>query len=164
MGGEMTWIGSNAGTAFDAVTLAGGLATEVLNGLLDPSRAARLVTFSARDANALSLDETITTILTRTWGASEASPTLAVYARATQRAALDALLDLAGDARAMPEVRSLAAHHLAQLDAQLAGAPGSAGADAAHRGSARRDIARFMAGDDDPTNRTRFPVITLPWP
>ncbi len=164
MGGDMTWISSNAGTAFDAVTLAGGLATEVLNGLLDPLRAARLVTFSARDANALSLDETITTILTRTWGANEASPTLAVYARATQRAALDALLDLAGDARAMPEVRSLAAHHLAQLDARLAGAPGSAGADAAHRSSARRDIARFMSGDDDPATRTRFPVITLPWP
>jgi hypothetical protein len=164
MGGDMTWIDSNAGTAFDAVTLAGGLATEVLNGLLDPSRAARLVTFSARDANALSLDETISTILNRTWGASEASPTLAVYARASQRAALDALLDLAGNTRAMPEVRAIAAHHLSQLDARLGSAPGSAGADAAHRSSARRDIARFMAGDDDPTKRTRFPVITLPWP
>ncbi len=164
MGGEMTWIGSNAGTAFDAVTLAGGLATEVLSGLLDASRAARLVTFSARDANALSLDETINTILSRTWGATESAPTLAVYARATQRAALDALLDLAGDTSAMPEVRAIAAHHLAQLDARLAGAPGAVGADAAHRSSARRDIARFMAGDDDPAKRTRYPVITLPWP
>src|SRR5690606_23752422 len=40
---ELSWIGSAGGTAFDPVTLAGGLATEVIAGILDRQRAARLV-------------------------------------------------------------------------------------------------------------------------
>ena len=50
---DMTWIEGYGGTAFDAVTLAGGLATEVIGYLLDRERAARVVLFQARDANAL---------------------------------------------------------------------------------------------------------------
>lgn len=163
MGGDMTWIDGSAGTALDVVTLAGGLATEVVNGLLDPQRAARLVVLSTREANALSLNEVVETVVARTWGAPAAPAMQRVYQRAAQRAALDALLDLAGNARAMPEVRAIAAMHLTQLDARLASAPGT-GADAAHRAAARRDIERFLDGRDDPASRTRFPVITLPWP
>lgn len=164
MGGELTWIDGSAGTAFDPVTLAGGLATEVLNALLDPERAARLVLFSARDNAALGLDEVMTSIITRTWGAAPAPAAEQVYQRATQRAALDALLDLAGNVRAMPEVRAIALHHVTLLDARLASASGGSASDIAHRAAARRDIARFLAGDDVPAERTRFPVITLPWP
>ncbi len=163
MGGDMTWIGGNAGPAFDPVTLAGGLATEVMNGLFDASRAARLVLFHAQDDKALGLDEAITTILGGTWGAPAAPAPQRVVQRAVQRATLDALLDLAGNRRAMPEVSAIAAHHLTQLDTRLAAMTGG-GVDAAHRAAARRDIAAFLEGRDDPAVRTRFPVIELPWP
>ncbi len=163
MGGDMTWIDGSGGTAFDPITLAGGLATEIVNGLLDRDRAARLVLFQARDASALGLDEVLTTMIARTWGAPvPASTAQRAVQRATQRAVLDGLLDLAGDARAMPDVRAQALHHVQQLDRRLAGtAPES---QRAHVGAARRDIARFLDGDDDPASRPRFPVITLPWP
>ncbi len=164
MSSEMTWIGGNTGTAFDPVTLAGGLATEVMNGLLDAQRAARLVVFHGQDANALSLDEVLKTIVARTWGAEQVAVPLQMYQRAAQRAMLDALLDLAGDTRAMPEVRAVALHHLTQLDARIGELSSATGAVAAHRESARRDIARALDGRDDPGARTRFPVITLPWP
>lgn len=165
-GSDFTWIPSNAGTAFDPVTLAGGLATEVITGLLDRARAGRLVLFNAQDASQLGLDEAVRTIVERTWGGGSASGSAQVVQRAVQRAAVDALLDLAGDAQAMPEVRAIAAHHLAQLHATLedASARGGSAVEQAHRAQARRDIARFLDGRDDPEARTRFPVIPLPWP
>ncbi len=167
MGGELTWIEGNAGTAFDPITLAGGLATEVIGYLLDRERAARLVIFKAQDPRALGFDDVLDTLMARTWRASTSTQHPAIQ-RAVQRAALDALLDLAGDARAMPEVRAIAAMHLQQLDAELEDALDNATSrrDAvhAHRLAARVDIERFLDGEDVPASRTRFPVIPLPWP
>jgi hypothetical protein len=167
MGGEMTWIEGNAGTAFDPITLAGGLATEVLGYLLDRERAARLVIFKAQDPRALGFDELLDTIMARTWRSTASTQHPAIQ-RAVQRAALDGLLDLAGDVRAMPEVRAIAAMHLQQLDEQLEGAlekhVGARDAAYAHRLAARVDIERFLDGEDVPASRTRFPVIPLPWP
>jgi hypothetical protein len=84
--------------------------------------------------------------------------------RATQRATLDVMLDLASDKQALPDVRAQTLMHLRQLDAQLAKAAGADAATRAHMASARRDIAKFVAGEDVPANRPRYPVITLPWP
>ncbi len=164
MSGEMTWIDGSAGTAFDPLTLAGGLATEVVNGLLDPQRAARLVVLSMQDANALTLDEVVRTTLDRTWGLPAPTPARAAYQRVAQRAALDALLDLAGNTRAMPDVRAVASAHLLRLHGQLIAGPAGTDANSAHRAAAARDIQRFVDGADDPTRRTRFPVLILPWP
>lgn len=162
---DMTWIDSNAGTAFDPVTLAGGLATEVIGYLLHPDRAARLVLFQARDAKQLGLDEVMRAIVQRTWGsAAPASSAERAVWRASQRAALDAILDLAENAKVMPDVRAHAVAQLKQLDAQLAGMAGVDAASRAHIVAARHDIARFQDGSDTPASRPRFPVITLPWP
>jgi len=77
---------------------------------------------------------------------------------------VDAILDLAGDKRAMPDVRAAALMHLKALDTQLAGMSSTDTAVQAHVASARHDIATFMNGNDDPSARPRFPVIILPWP
>jgi hypothetical protein len=163
---DQTWIEGSGGPAFDAITLAGGLATEVIGYLLDRDRSARVVLFAARDPQALTLDEVMRTIVSRTWGA--ATPTAAAeraVLRASQRAALDALLDLAGDARAMPDVRATALAHVRQLQTRLAGAAAAGDAAAsAHVVAARYDIQRFLDGNDKPELRPRYPVITLPWP
>jgi hypothetical protein len=163
MGGELTWLPSSAGTAFDPLTLAGGLATEVFGYLLDRERAGRLVLFNAQDPNQLGLSEVVGAILERTWYAPRgAQPALQ---RVVERAALDALLDLAGDARAMPEARAIASLHLERLMDRLEDAEGAQlDAAAAHARAAVRDIERFLDGEDDPAQRTRFPVVPLPWP
>ena len=162
---DMTWIDSNGGTTFDAVTLAGGLATEVVGYLLDRERLARVVLIAGRDNGALSLDEVLRTVVQRTWGSTAATAAAEkAVQRAAQRAALDAILDLAGDKRAMPDVRAAALMHLKALDTQLAGGTSTDAAVQAHVASARHDIARFMDGNDDPAARPRYPVIVLPWP
>lgn len=166
-GGDVTnqWIGSAAGTAFDQISLAGGLATEVIEGILHRDRAARLVLFNARDAANPSLDEVIRTLVNRSWGAP-ASPSANAQAlrRAVQQVVLNTLLDRAGDQRALAEVRAISAMHLATLRTRLAAMAGGSPADRAMRIAAVRDIDRFFAGRDDPAMRSRFPVVPLPWP
>ncbi|MEK0431561.1 MAG: hypothetical protein RL139_1365 [Gemmatimonadota bacterium] len=162
---QMLWMGSAGGTAFDEISLAGGLATEVLEGLLHRERLARVALFRARGATDLSLDEVIGTIVDRTWGApASADMHLQSLRRTVQRVVLNTLLDRAGDAAALPDVRAVAELHLQRLDARLATATGGSPADAALRASARREIARYFAGDDDPKARSRFTVIPFPWP
>ncbi|WP_337172827.1 zinc-dependent metalloprotease [Gemmatimonas aurantiaca] len=163
---DQTWIGGSGGTAFDAITLAGGLATEVIGYLLDRDRTARLVLFAARDPQALTLDEVMRTIVARTWGATvPANPAERAVLRASQRAALDALLDIAGDVRAMPDVRATAITQVRQLQSRLTTmATAGDAAAGAHVTAARHDIQRFLDGNDKPELRPRYPVLTLPWP
>ena len=159
------WIGTAGGTTFDQVSLAGGVATEVVEGIFHRERAARLVLLGARDAASPSLDQVMQTVVDRTWGAAPSTNTNEqALRRAVQRVVTNTLLDLAGDRGALAEVRSIAELHLQSLAQRLDGMTGGAAADRALRASARRDIARYFDGGDDPAKRSRFAVIPLPWP
>jgi hypothetical protein len=159
------WIGSAGGTSFDQISLAGGLATEVIEGILQRERAARVVQFSARNSSLPTLDDVMGTVVTRTWGAAPATePNAQALRRTVQRVVLNTLLDLAGDKNALAEVRQVAEWQLRKLDERIAAMSGGSAADQALRASARREIARYLEGNDDPTKRSRFQVIPLPWP
>lgn len=162
---SMEWIGSAGGTSFDQISLAGGVATEVVEGIMQRERLARVVQFSARDATLPSLDEVLGTVVDRSWGAPAAGDLASAALRRTvQRVVLNTLLDRASDKQALPEVRAGAELQLTKLDARIGEMTGGTPADEALRGAARRDIARYFAGDDDPAKRSRYPVIPLPWP
>lgn len=162
--GSDQWIGSAGGTAFDPLTLAGGLATEVLQGLLDRERTARLVIFAARDPKALSLDEALRTIVDAAFGDTPATARDQALRRVVQQVTVNTMLDRASDPRTMAQVRSLVEFHLARLDARLKAAVTGAADDLALRAMIRRDIARYFAGEDDPAKRSRYAVVPLPWP
>lgn len=165
--GSEQLIGSPAGPAFDPVAAAHALAQEIVDGLLHPQRAARLASFHARDPRNPSLDEVLGVLVDGTWGTATAGRDAqhGALRRAAQRAVLDGLLDLAGSPRATAEVRATTELHLARLRERLAGT-GAAGTaeDRAHRATARRDIDRYFAGEDDPAKRPRPAPIPLPWP
>jgi hypothetical protein len=162
---QFVWAGSAGGTAFDEISLAGGLATEVIEGLMHRERLARVALFRARNAENPTLDEVLQTIVARTWGAAASADGHAQSLRRTvQRVVLNTLLDRAGDREALPDVRQVAELHLQQLDGRIAAMTGGTPADRALRASARREIAKYFAGDDDPTKRSRFAVLPLPWP
>ena len=162
---QFEWIASAGGSAFDEISLAGGLATEVIEGLMHRERLARVVLFRARDGQNPSLDEVLQAIVDRTWGAP-VSENMHVQSlrRVVQRVVLNTLLDRAGDKDALPDVRAVAALHLEQLGQRIAGMTGGSPADRALRSSARREIERALDGEDEPAARTRFRVLPLPWP
>ncbi len=163
--GSEIWMPSRAGTAFDPLTLAGGLATEVVENLLHRERLARVASFHARDGGNPSLDEVLGRVMERSWGASESGaggPD--ALRRIVQRVVLNTLLDRAGDTEATPEVRAAAEYHLESLREELAGTNGATPESRAHLQTARLDLARYFAGEDDPDARSRWPVVPLPWP
>jgi hypothetical protein len=88
--------------------------------LLEPTRAARLEDFHARDKNYPGLDEVIDALLKATWLApSESDSWRAASRYEAETAALNGLLELADAARTSPAVRSVAQQRLRQLDQQL---------------------------------------------
>ncbi|MBX7117532.1 MAG: zinc-dependent metalloprotease [Gemmatimonadaceae bacterium] len=162
---QFMWIQGGGGTAFDEISLAGGLATEVVEGLLQRERLARVALFRARSAEFPTLDEVLQTVVDRTWGAAASDdPHVQSLRRTVQRVVLNTLLDRAGDREALPDVRQVAELHLTQLRERVAGMSGGSPADRALRAAAVREIDRYFAGDDEPAARSRFTVLPLPWP
>jgi hypothetical protein len=162
--GSMAWLGYS-GTAFDQVSLAGGLATEVIENIFERDRVGRLVLFNARDAANPSLDEVTRTVIDRTWGAApSANAGHQALRRAAQQVVANTLLDRAGDATALGEVRAILEMHLAALKTRLGAMTNGSAADRALRARTIRDITRYFEGADDPKTRSRFAVIPLPWP
>jgi hypothetical protein len=161
----MDWL-PRAGTTVDQVVLAGGLATEVIEGLLERDRLQRVVIQHARDPQLPTLAEVLQAVLDRTWLASTPTgPNNQALRRAVNRVVLNTMLDRAGDPRASADVRQVVAYHLELLHGRLDGTDQTGPlADRALRAAARREIAQFFDGRDDPTKRTRYPVIPLPWP
>jgi len=159
------WL-PRAGTAVDQVELAGGLATEVIEGLMERDRLQRVAIFFARDRQNPPLAEVIEAIVTRTWYAPTPSePDAQALRRVTRRVALNTLLDRAGDVRASADVRQVVAFNLVALKERLQSQADAGGvADRALRLAAIREIEAFERGEDDPTKRTRYRVIVLPWP
>ncbi|HUF65274.1 MAG TPA: zinc-dependent metalloprotease [Gemmatimonadaceae bacterium] len=161
---DLTLIPTPAGTAFDPLATAHSLAQEIVDGVLHPERAARLVSFNARDPASLSFDEVARALVDATWGTPAGGDAHdAALRRVTQRAAVDGLLDLAGNRGATSEVRATAAHHLARVR-EIAARTGAGNADQGHRAAVRRDIDRYFDGRDDRAARPRPMPIPLPWP
>lgn len=143
---EDLYTPSPTGLVFDALTLPRSLAHHVVKNLLHPERAARLVSFHARNSENPSLYEVVSRLVEATWGASSSSGSMgAALQRITQRAVLDGLFRLAVDERAPDGVRAVADHHLARLAARLSGGEGPTEEDRAHRSKALRDIERYVA-------------------
>lgn len=162
---DLTLIPTPAGTAFDPVATAHSLAQEIVDGLLHPERAARLVSFHARNPANPSLDEVLTGLVGATWGAAPvASSGDAAIRRVAQRAALDGMLDLAGNPAATPPVRAVVEHQLNRLRERLARPADVSPQEQGHRATGRRDIERYFEGRDDRARRPRPEPIRLPWP
>ena len=150
---------SEAGAVFSPWTAARALVGLVVQPLLEPERAARLSLASG--PGALNLDVLVTKLVSATWGApAERVPRLAALRRVAQRAVLDALLDLAADMDAAPEVRANAALRLRSLGRELATRHLPDPAAEAHLRQAERDVSEFF--DEPATRKSRGRRVTPP--
>jgi hypothetical protein len=132
--------------AFDELSAARTLAQMIVDGVLQPERAARLIAFATRGPNMLTLGETIDSLVARTWVAG-AAPTAkaAALRRVTQRAVADRLLALAADTSAAPEVRAVAEWEISRLRAEATRRAASGDTmNRAHWASIAGDFMRWL--------------------
>lgn len=108
-------FGSRTRPAFDELGAARTLAQMIVDDILEPERAARLVRFAADSPNGLTLEETIDSLVADTWNARVSSAKFAALQRVAQRAVADRLLALASDNDAAEQVRAIAELEIATL-------------------------------------------------
>lgn len=101
---------------FDELGAAETLARVVIDAVLQRERAGRLVTMAARDAGALTLGETIDSLLAVARARRTDSRHDAALRRVVERGVVDRLLELAADPRALVQVRDIVDMRLAALD------------------------------------------------
>ena len=113
-------FGSRTRPVFDELSAAQTLAQMVVDMVLQPDRAARLVEFATRgNGPHLTLGGAIDALVGATWGAAmPPSAKLAALQRVTQRVVANKLLMLAADSGAAPEVRAMAELKISDLRAR----------------------------------------------
>ena len=143
------WIGGRTGfetaaaPAFDQIGVARTLASEVVDGVLDPARAARVVAFHARDPRLPSLEDVIARLLDAAWTNPIAGQHGAL-ARVVQSVVVDELLELASDEGATVEARAAAQWGLRRALERVSSGDAPTRNVAAHRQHLASGITRFL--------------------
>ena len=140
----------HTGLTFDAYAPAEVAASMVLNLLVHPERAMRLVTQHDADADLPSLRTVLDRITAFVW---EAEPPSEAYdaelPRTVQQVWTDVLLDRAGQEGVAMAVRSRTAAHLRDLSDWLDANPGSDAETGAHRAQMNASIERFLTRSEE---------------
>src|SRR5262249_34074305 len=106
--------------SFDQLRAARILSALVLEPLLAPDRAARLVSFADRNAEMPGLPEVIDTVMVHTWDAPrDTDARHRSLRRVTQRVALDSMMILGAAPKTTPEARSYVLDRLTLLAKDL---------------------------------------------
>ena len=151
VGGRTEWS-SAAAPAFDQIGAARTLAEEIVGGLLEPSRAARVVAFHARDPGLPSLEQVVERLVEDAWARPFVGSS-AVLSGVVRGVVTDELLELATEPGATPESRAAAQwglerirDHAATALARAEAAEGDAGAmsSVAHAGQVLSTVTRFL--------------------
>lgn len=146
---------------FDEIGAAEIAADGAISGLLEPNRAARTISFNARDRNNPHFSEVTAALIKATWGAPVAlNAKQGAVQRAVQSLTVMRLMELAANDRAHPQVRSVAADALRSLLSTLK-RPIANRDSAAHYRSTADDIERFLSRPSEP-RKQQSPLPTPP--
>ena len=140
---------------FDSVGAAEIAANMTIRGLLEPSRAARLITFNARNKTNPHFKEITAALINSTW--KTPVPRNAYHAevqRAVRSLAVTNLMGLAANESAQRQVRAVATASLRKLNASLKRARVT-GNTATHNRATINDIEKFLARPASPRKQTR---------
>ena len=147
------------GYAFDHLRAARILAAMVVEPLLAPARAARLVAFADRQAGALSLPEVVDAIQAHTWRAArDVDPRLRSLRRVSERVALDAMMILGASEETSPEARAYILDQLAKLGESLRTRKDENPLADAHYRQAERDIAHYLENPKERAPKSAMPA------
>ena len=145
---------------FDAVSAAEIAADLTYSGLLEPSRASRMIEFNSRDKANPHFREVVDALVGKVWNAPySVNAKEAAIQRGLQSLLVSELMDLAADSNASPQVRAVATDVLRSLLTKTKGA--AAPENVAQYRATADDIERFLSRPDAPRKRTA-PLATPP--
>ncbi len=131
--------------AFDQLRAARIIAGLVIEPLLNPALAARVVAFADRDSDMPDLPELIDTLLANTWNADkDTDPRLASLRRVTMSVTLDSLMMLGASSEATAEVRAYVLDKIALLGEDMDSMRDSDPLTQAFYRQSARDVARYL--------------------
>lgn len=160
-GGGWGFATTPAGIVFDPLAVARSLASNVADGILQPDRMERVVSFHARDAASPSADEVIGQMLD---GVYTSAPAATAYERGVRRqarrAVVDALFALATNEQSTADVRAAADDQLSKLATRLSAATDDDADDRAANAEVVRDARNWLDRRIAPPRPTN--VIPLP--
>lgn len=146
---------------FDEIGAAEIAADMTIGGLLEPNRAARTISFNARDRTNPHFSEVVAALVKATWGSPlPANAKQAAVQRAVQSLTVTRLMDLAANDRAQPQVRAVANDALRSLLASLK-RPVANREQASHHRATADEIERFLTRPAEPRKQTT-PLQTPP--
>lgn len=152
---------TGTGKIFEPIGAAESAAALTLDVLLEPSRAARMVASSARNATMPGFNELADDLLRATWFANQRDGIDAEIQRAVSNLALERLMMLAADESADGQVRAIALDTIGRLDDWLtprASSENNPGWRAHYRfGRHRIDVLR-----NDPSQIEQIEAVTVP--
>jgi hypothetical protein len=161
-GPEQENLESYTGYAFDHLAAARTIAGLVFDQLFQPETAARLIDFADRQANALTLPETIDACATKVFGVPAPAGMLRSLQRQTQRVFIDALMTLGASPASTPDVRALVAASLATIRTQVAGLKDADPVNDASLRQIERDLTRYAQNPTMPKKSSATPPIMAP--
>jgi hypothetical protein len=150
-----------AGIVYDPLAVARSLASNVADGILQPDRIERVISFHARDAASPSADELIGQLIAGVY--ANATATTAYergVRRQARRAVVDALFALATDEHATADARAVADDQLNRLATQLSSAAADDPEDRSANAEVVRDVRNWLDRRVAPPRPTN--VIPLP--
>lgn len=153
---------SSTGYAFDHLAAARTIAGLVFDQLFEPETAARLIGFTDRQANALTLPETIDACATKVFGAPAPSGMLRSLQRQTQRVFLDAVMTLGASPASTPDVKAVVMASVAKIRTQVAGLKDADPVNEASLRQMERDLTRYAQNPTMPKKSSATPPIMAP--
>jgi hypothetical protein len=150
-----------AGIVYDPLAIARSLASNVADGILQPDRIERVISFHARDAASPSADDVIGGLVNGVFNAAAATTYERGVRRQARRAVVDALFTLTTDPRATSDVRAVADDALSRLASRLSVMSATDDAeDRAANAAVVRDVRNWLERRIAPPKPTG--VIALP--
>jgi hypothetical protein len=150
-----------AGIVYDPLAIARSLASNVVDGILQPDRIERVMSFHARNSASPSADEVIGGLIAGVYSKSAAATAYERgVRRQARRAVVDALFDLAANPRATADVRAMADDQLNLLAKTLTAATASDAEDRAANADVVRNVRNWLDRRIAPPRPTN--VIPLP--
>ena len=147
--GPTEYFASRTGQGLDSIGAATMAADLVVTGLLDPSRAARMIEFNAQDKKYPHFSETVEALVGRTWNTKlPVDGYHAQIATAVRLLVVEKLMDLAANSDASGLVRAVANDALVKLSSRLK-ADLRVNPNGVNR-MVQQDIERFLSRPDAP--------------